>query len=501
MIVRLAGGRVVDPSQGESRIGDLWIADGRLVAPPKEGIVADAVVDCAGTLIMAGAIDVNAPVAGYTAALRRLMDPEGAGLPAATIARQYAGVGYTLVVDPAMMPTQALHTQLELADMAGIDRAALAAVGNDDRLLRTIAEGGSRVGIATILGRVVAGCRALGLSAVAPGASAAFHDGMSVFRPEDVLCRYGLSGVALLDALIDAGLDLGLAHPLHLSAPATPRRGDLAALVAVAAGRPLHISALERFAIAEPPETIVATLANAPSITADIGGDLFAPPAVATLDPGVAPLARRNPSAAVVLDGDAEAAFVVRRPDTPDRIRQGDDAWRAARVLAGTLAASGRLMLAGCPVSEAEHNDDWSAFLGCLADDVGLDGIARLTRLAPAGCLGVDDRGRLSPSAVADIAIYADLGDPGRSLRRVRHLFKDGRMVVRDGRPAEAVAGHTLQCDLDAEVDDALATDYCIDRFGAPPGAFAVTDAAFDGRPMFLKTRRGSPSSGTGGCR
>lgn len=500
MIVRLAGGRVVDPSQGESRIGDLWIADGRLVVRPEEGTVADAVVDCAGTLIMAGAIDVNAPVAGYTAALRRLMDPARAGLPAATIARQYAGAGYTLVVDPAMMPTQALHTQLELADMAGIDRAALTAVGNDDRLLRAIADGGSRAGIATLLGRVVAGGRALGLSAVAPGAGAAFHDGMSVFRPEDVLCRYDLSGVALLDALIDACLDLGLAHPLHLTVPAMPQRGDLAALVAVAAGRPLHISALERFAVAEPPETIVAIFADAPSITADIGGDLFAPSAVATLDPGGAPLARRA-SAAVVLDGDAEAAFVVRHPDPPERIRQGDDAWRAALALAGALAASGRLMLADCPFSEAERDDNWSAFLGCLAADVGLDGIARLTRLAPADCLGVGDRGRLSPGAVADIAIYDDLGDPGRLLRRVRHLFKDGRMVVRDGRPAEAVAGHTLQCDLDAEADDPLGTDYCIDRFGAPPGAFAVTDAAFDGRSVFLKTRRGSPSSGTGGCR
>ena len=41
-MIRLKGGRIVDPANGRDEIGDLFIADGRVVAPPPEPETAAA---------------------------------------------------------------------------------------------------------------------------------------------------------------------------------------------------------------------------------------------------------------------------------------------------------------------------------------------------------------------------------------------------------------------------------------------------------------------------
>ena len=47
----------------------------------------------------------------------------------------YAQMGFTTVVEPAVLPHYALHAHLELADVPVIDKATLAVLGNDDFLL------------------------------------------------------------------------------------------------------------------------------------------------------------------------------------------------------------------------------------------------------------------------------------------------------------------------------------------------------------------------------
>ena len=64
MITRLAGGCIVDPVhglRGEPR--DLFVQDGRIIAPPSDGR-ADETLDLAGATVMAGAIDIHTHVAG-----------------------------------------------------------------------------------------------------------------------------------------------------------------------------------------------------------------------------------------------------------------------------------------------------------------------------------------------------------------------------------------------------------------------------------------------------
>ena len=71
--------------------------------------------------------------------------------------------------------------------------------------------------------------------------------------------------------------------------------------------------------------------------------------------------------------------------------------------------------------------------LPSITREYSLPEIATMTRAAPAKLLGLTDRGRLDPGAVADIAVYADDKDRAKMFRAAAFVFKDGELVVRDG--------------------------------------------------------------------
>src|SRR5262249_58600811 len=131
MLTRLAGGRVIDPANGRDAVGDVYLRDGRIVAAP--GGEADQTHDVSGMIVMAGAIDIHSHIAGSNETMGRLLLPEQRSLvngfhpghfprPAGAwntfeTGCTYAAMGFTTVVEPAVLPHQALQTHLELADI------------------------------------------------------------------------------------------------------------------------------------------------------------------------------------------------------------------------------------------------------------------------------------------------------------------------------------------------------------------------------------------------
>src|SRR5215831_5150161 len=105
MRTRIAGGRVIDPANGRDAVGDVWISDGRIIDAPPAGTAADAT-----------------PLST-------------AGWSTFETGCRYAQMGFTTVVEPAVLPHYALHAHLELADIPIVDKATLAVLGNDDFLL------------------------------------------------------------------------------------------------------------------------------------------------------------------------------------------------------------------------------------------------------------------------------------------------------------------------------------------------------------------------------
>src|ERR1700737_4850056 len=149
MLILLKGGRIVDPVNERDEIADLWIEDGHIAAPPP-GRQADEVHDVSGKIVLAGAIDIHSHIAGGNVNTARLLLPEKhqnsvptpLALPLSTAKWStfetgsiYASMGFTTVIEPAIVPHQALQAHLELDDIPIIDKGMLAVLGNDDFLL------------------------------------------------------------------------------------------------------------------------------------------------------------------------------------------------------------------------------------------------------------------------------------------------------------------------------------------------------------------------------
>ncbi|HZF36164.1 MAG TPA: formylmethanofuran dehydrogenase subunit A, partial [Candidatus Angelobacter sp.] len=96
--------------------------------------------------------------------------------------------------------------------------------------------------------------------------------------------------------------------------------------------------------------------------------------------------------------------------------------------------------------------------LGSIAREYTLAEIAILTRAGPARILGLSDRGHLAPGAVADIAVYTEQPDKAAMFGRPDYVFKDGRLIVRDGRLIEMAWGatHVARPDFDRAIERSL---------------------------------------------
>jgi formylmethanofuran dehydrogenase subunit A len=69
--------------------------------------------------------------------------------------------------------------------------------------------------------------------------------------------------------------------------------------------------------------------------------------------------------------------------------------------------------------------------------------VAVMTRAGPARSLGLRDRGHLGVGACADITVYTDMADREAMFAKPELVFKNGELVVRDGRVVKVVQGAT----------------------------------------------------------
>ena len=105
--------------------------------------------------------------------------------------------------------------------------------------------------------------------------------------------------------------------------------------------------------------------------------------------------------------------------------------------------------------------------------------IAAMTRASPARLLGLRDRGHLAAGARADVAVYAEQPDKAAMFRNAAFVFKDGDLVVRDGRILHHRSGRALSIDL--EIDPAIERrmrDYYQETYGLEPDLLKVRASA-----------------------
>jgi formylmethanofuran dehydrogenase subunit A len=527
MLTRIAGGRIIDPASDRDGVGDLWLRDGRIIAPPADGRADDS-FDATGMIVMAGAIDIHSHIAGSNVNTARLLLPElrraalagEDGLPpefgwaSEATGRLYAQMGFTTVVEPAVAPSYATQAHLELDDIPLIDKAILAVLGNDDYLLTLLQQRESATAIRDYVAWTLEQSGALGLKVINAGGSAAFRQNVRTFGLDDVVPDTGVSSRQIVKALQHAVHDLKVPHPLHVHTNNLGVAGNVEtalATIAAAEGLPLHLAHLQfygygsegarGFSSAAPrlAEAVNATK----SVTIDVGQVMFGQTVTVSSDELRQFTARHrgSPKKWVIDDRDGNGGGVV-----PYRYRP-DDFYNAVQWAVGLelfLLIEERVFFTtdhpnGAPFTaypdllallmSHDLRAEWIArlppeaiavtTLPSIRREYSFSEIATMTRAAPARLLGLADRGHLAPGARADVAVYADRRDRAAMFRAAALVFKDGTLVVRDGAAVERTIGRALR--VKPGFDRAIARrmeTYCQERYRRPADFLTVPDWA-----------------------
>ncbi len=507
MLMRIAGGRVIDPANGRDEVSDVWVRDGRIVEAPAYTARAET-FDATGKIVMAGAIDIHSHIAGWNVNTARLLLPEhhraSAPRPAETplssagwstfeTGSLYAAMGFTTVVEPAVSPHYALHAHLELADVPIIDKAILTVLGNDDFLLGLMRERESAGAVRDYVAWTLEASRGLGVKVINAGAAEAFKDNVRAFSFDDVVPAYGVTSRQIVKTLQHAVHELGIPHPLHVHCNNLGLAGNCETAletIRAAEGLPMHLAHLQFYGYGTEGDrkfsSAAARLAEAVngarSVTIDVGQVMFGQTVTISSDVLRQFNARNNasPRKYVIFDGDSNGGGIVpynyRPTDYYNALQWAiglelflliEDPWR---VFFTTDHPNGAPFTTYPDLFRLLMDRDYRAeqieklpaaavamtTLPSITREYTLPEIAAMTRAAPARLLGLSDRGHLAPGGVADIAVYNNESDRARMFRSTALVLKDGDVVVRDGKVTHYRWGRALNVRPDR--------DYAIDR-------------------------------------
>ncbi len=396
MRLRIAGGRIFDPALGlNGEEGDLYLEGERLVPPLPE---VDEVLEAKGRAVLAAGVELRAPLAGFGGHLLPLREESP---PLEEVGEFYARLGYTHihVCGSAMAFAGAAHRQL--AALKVVDASVSLEVNLRDLDL-ALKDPARLPEVVETLRLLQARTRTLGFSVAEP----------FVHYRQDYYAHRTLPGPQALEIL--ARLAEGLGCRLFLEA--SPE------LLSWHLPEPahFHLSGLSRGLTGEAEAREAARL-----LAAGATGDLGLTHSRLAGLPVWVEVGGSSPRCLTARPGPAEVARAVKLAlDFPRRLAFSTSGplSRLAEDFPRFLAWLGNPEQRPPELEAAAGPRRWTLFDWAYA-----------TRLLPAELLGLPGRGRLTPGARADIALY-DL-PPGAGLEalgRCRTLLKAGRAVIRD---------------------------------------------------------------------
>ena len=527
-MIRLKGGHIIDPANGRNETGDLFVEGGRIVEPPAS--VDDVeTYDLTGKIVMAGAIDIHSHIAGGNVSLarvlmadaRRASEPHPGHLPFSTSpwstyenGRLYAQMGFTTVVEPALIPQDALNAHLQLADTPFIDRAALAVLGNDDLLLRILSQEKNDDLLDDYVAWSVAQAKCLGVKVINAGGAAAFKENVRTFGLDDVVPSYGLSSRAIVQALLASVNRLGIPHPLHVHCNNLGIAGSFVTAIETmeaASGLPLHLAHLQFYGygtegkrkFSSASAFLAEAIAFHKNVTVDVGQVMFGQTVTVSADVlrQYESRASASPKKWIIWDGDGNGGGVLPYNYQPTSYYNAlqwavglelflliDDPWRVffttdhpngapfttyPQILQLLMDANER----GRWIERLPKTAMQMSILPQLKREYSLYEVAIMTRAAPARLLGLTDRGQLGIGAAADIAVYTEEKDKAAMFVAADYVFKDGELIVEHGKakPYRWGRTHHLRPPHDTQIETWLRR-YYDSEYGIPADSFAVPD-------------------------
>ncbi|MDP3331315.1 MAG: amidohydrolase family protein, partial [Methylococcaceae bacterium] len=115
--------------------------------------------------------------------------------------------------------------------------------------------------------------------------------------------------------------------------------------------------------------------------------------------------------------------------------------------------------------------------LASIDREYTLQEIAIMTRAGAAKLIGLHDRGGLSAGNWADITVYTNDADRQKMFEKPDYVFKDGQLVVVDGKVVSIKWGttHVMKPDFDPSVEKGL-KDYFDRYLTMKLGNFKISD-------------------------
>jgi formylmethanofuran dehydrogenase subunit A len=517
MLTKLAGATIYDPVQGlNGEIKDLYILDGRLIPAPGGDEHIDQEYNLHGKVVMAGAVDLHTHIGGGKVNVARSMlardaqiddvepgAPVDAGIGVAvpstvTAGYRYAEMGYTTCFEPAVIPVNARQSHMEMADTPIVDTGGYTTLGNDDFLLKLLSEETPQSVINDYVAWTLRATQCIGVKIINAGGINAFKFNVRKLNVDEQTPHYGVRPRDIIRTLSRAITELHVPFPVHVHASNLGVAGNVESTLATidaAEGHRIHLTHVQfhsygtegkrKFSSAA--DRVAEAVNESNNVTLDVGQVMFGQTVTLSADTMQQYKQRTHahPNKWICMDIECESGCGV----LPFHYRDGNfvnalqwaigleifllvnDPWRVClttdhpngapfttyphlvRLLMDKSYRADMLATIHPDAAKMSHLRD-------LTREYSLNDIAIMTRAAPARLLGLKDKGHLGVGAAADITVYQPHDDQERMFAKPALVFKDGELVVKDGRVIKAPRGRTqvVRPEYDASIEQRLKT-------------------------------------------
>jgi formylmethanofuran dehydrogenase subunit A len=514
----IAGGTVYDPLHGvDGERRDIWIRDGKIVAPPAEPDVRpDRTLDASGLVVMPGGVDMHCHIAGPKVNAARKMRPEDkrkaekivrrpgtrsgtVGSVPSTFATgyKYAGLGYTTAFDAAIPPLAARHVHEEFEDTPCLDKGFFVLMGNNHYVMQSIQRNEServRSFIAWLLGAA----KGFTPKIVNPGGVEVWKQLPSgnVHGLDETVANFGVTPRQIIEHVARAVDELRLPHSVHIHCNNLGMPGNwhttLETMKTLGDSRG-HLSHIQfhSYGGGDADETtfnskagpLVDYVNSHPNLTVDVGQVLFGETTTMTADGplgyylsnafkskwfssdtemesgcGIAPIEYKNTSLVHSLQWAIGLEWYLLATD-PWRVVMSTDHPNGGSFLAYPQIV--QLLM------DRTYREDMlkqvhpavreRSTLGGLTREYSLYEICIITRSGPAKILGLKNKGHLGVGADADITIYTPNDDKTKMFELPRAVIKSGVLIVDQGEIREPLTGKLLY--VSPEYDTSIESD------------------------------------------